>query len=274
MDDFSGKTAVITGAASGIGRALVEHGASLGMVVVAADIDADAVADVAAAVGGSVTSQVVDVADAESVETLAQFVQAEHGGVDLLINNAGVFQGGVMWERSLEDWRWTLDVNLWGIIHAVKSFVPGMVERGTGHIVNTASVAAFVAGQFSSPYVVSKCAAFATTECLALDLASSGSAVGVSVLCPSAIDTGIATTSRVRQDRYGTTSGDDAAFVSDTLGSMLEGSLSPAEVAQITFDGIVAGDFLIATKPSFQAQLASRFEALTERKLPPVPNVD
>ncbi len=274
MNDFKGKTAVVTGAASGIGKALVEHAASLDMRVVAADIDIERAQAVAATAGDSVVAHAVDVADPESVEALAQAVQADHGGVDLLVNNAGVFQGGVMWERSLEDWRWTLDVNLWGIIHAVKSFVPAMVEQGSGHIVNTASVAAFVAGQFSSPYVVSKCAAFSITECLALDLASSGSAVGVSVLCPSSIDTGIAKTDRVRQDRYGSTAGDDAAFVSDALGSMLAGSLDPSEVAAITFDGIAAGDFLIATKPSYRTQLTSRFEALTERRLPPVPAVD
>ena len=274
MDEFSGKTAVITGAASGIGKALVEHAASVGMKVVAADIDNDRVQQVAAETGDAVTAHAVDVADPASVESLAQAVQSSHGGVDLLVNNAGVFQGGVMWERSLEDWKWTLDVNLWGIIHAVKTFVPDMVERGSGHIVNTASIAAFVAGQFSSPYVVSKCAAFSITECLALDLVSSGSDVGVSVLCPSSIDTGIAKTSRVRQDRYGATEGEDASFVSDALGSMLEGSLDPAEVAQITFDGIAAGDFLIATKPSYKTQLTSRFESLLERQLPPVPTVD
>lgn len=274
---FAGRSAVITGAASGIGRALATEAAARGMRVVAADIDIDGAQETVAALEQPDNHRAhrVDVADADSVGELATLAFEQLGSVDLLMNNAGVFQGGVMWQRSIEDWRWTIDVNLFGIIHAVSSFVPRMIAQETrGHIVNTASVAAFVAGQYSSPYVVSKCAAFSLTECLAHDLRSEGANIGVSVLCPSATDTAIARTDRVRPASRGVTEGDDAAFVADALDSMLTDSLDPAESARITFDGIAAGDFLIATKPSFKDQLDIRHDALVKKQLPKTAPVD
>ncbi len=278
-NDFVDRAAVITGAASGIGRALVGEAVGRGMRVFAADIDKVGAEETVALLPpesvGQASAHAVDVGDADSVAGLADSAFEQLGSVDLLINNAGVFQGGVMWHRSLDDWRWTLDVNVFGIIHAVSSFVPRMIAQGThGHIINTASVAAFVAGQYSSPYVVSKCAAFSLTECLAHDLRSEGADIGVSVLCPSSIDTNIARTQSVRPEGRGVTEGDDAEFVADALGSMLAGSMNPSEAAAKTFDGIVAGDFLIATKPSYRQQLQVRFDALVERELPMTAEVD
>ncbi len=275
MKTFSGRTAVITGAGSGIGRALVDNAVGKGMTVLACDIDGASAEETVADLGNAATSMQVDVADQSSVDALADEAFRRLGQVDLLINNAGVFQGGLLWERSLDDWKWALEVNLWGIIHAARSFVPRMIAQNTeAHIVNTASVAAFVHGQYSSPYVVSKCAAFSVSECLAHDLRSEGTKVGVSVLCPSAITTGIARTDRVRPAELGTTSGEDAAFVADALDAMLQEGISPAEAAQATFQGVKAGDFLIATKPSYKEQLRVRYEALTERQLPETAPVD
>ena len=282
MDDFTNRTAVITGAASGIGRALTGEALKRGMRVMAADIDAAGVEEAVellraegAEGAGRVTAHAVDVGDADSVAALADASFEQLGSVDLLMNNAGVFQGGVMWQRSLDDWKWTFDVNVFGIIHAVKSFVPRMIAQGTrGHIVNTASVAAFVAGQYSSPYVVSKCAAFSLTECLAHDLRSEGADIGVSVLCPSSIDTNIARTNAVRPATRGVSDGADAEFVADALDAMLTDSMDPADAAGVTFDGIAAGDFLIATKPSYRDQLTVRFDALSERQLPATAVVD
>ncbi len=279
-EGFAGRGAVVTGAASGIGRALVAEAAARGMRVVAADIDLEGAEETIASLAGVAGADqhlavAVDVGDAASVASMADRSFGHLGSVDLLINNAGVFQGGVMWQRSIDDWRWTFDVNVFGIVHAVKEFVPRMIAQGTrAHIVNTASVAAFVSAPFSSPYVVSKCAAFSLTECLAHDLRSEGADIGVSVLCPSATDTGIARTDRVRPAERGVTEGDDASFVADSLAAMLTDSLDPAETARITLDSIVAGDFLIATKPSYENQLDIRHDALVQRQLPSTAPVD
>ena len=275
MDKFEGKVAVITGAGSGIGRALVAGFANEGATVVAADIDLDSAAETAAAVGDAASAAQVDVADPDSVLALADSVFAEHGQVDILINNAGVFQGGLMWERSFEDYHWNMDVNVFGIIHAVKAFVPRMIAQDTeGHIVNTASVAAFVAGAGSSPYVVSKCAAFSTSECLALDLAAVGSKIKASVLTPSAINTGIAHTAKVRQGRYGSDESPDGAAVRDGLAAMTSTGIDPEDVVEPVLNGIRTGDFLIPTKPSYREQLTTRFEALLDRQVPPLSIVD
>ena len=275
MDDFNGKVAVITGAGSGIGRSLVEGFVAEGATVVAADIDLASAEDTAAGAGPAAHAAQVDVADPDSVLALADSCFATHGQVDVLINNAGVFQGGLMWKRSFDDFRWNIDVNVFGILHAVKAFVPRMIAQDTeGHIVNTASVAAYVAGAASSPYVVSKCAAFSVSECLALDLAAVGSKIKASVLTPSSIDTNIAHTAKVRQGRYGTDESPDGQAVREGLAAMTGTGIAPAEVVEPVLNGIRTGEFLIPTKPSYRAQLTSRFEALLERELPTTPVVD
>ena len=174
MQEFQDKVAVVTGAASGIGAALVQGFVREGMRVVAADIDLDGAKKTIASLGTGddrTLAVEVDVAQSESVAALADRSFDAFGQVDLLINNAGVFQGGLAWERSLEDWDWILGVNVYGIIHGIRSFVPRMIAQDSeGHVVNTASVAAFVGGPTSGPYVVSKCAAFSLSESLAYDL--------------------------------------------------------------------------------------------------------
>lgn len=274
LQELQGKVAVVTGAASGIGAALCAGFAAEGMRVVAADIDEGRAAAVAAALPDARAFR-VDVADAGSVQALADAAFDAYGSVDVLCNNAGVFQGGLSWERSVADWDWVLGVNLYGIIHAIRSFVPRMHAQGTdGHIVNTASVAAFVAGAASSPYVVSKASAFSITECLALDLAAVGSKIGVSVLCPSSIDTGIARTAAVRPERYGRDETPDGAAVADGLASITGKGIPPSDVVAPVLAAIRNGEFLVPTKPSYRAQLTNRFEALVERHIPPRVDVD
>ena len=147
MQDFENKVAVITGAASGIGAALAAGFSAEGAKVVAADIDLAGATATADAIGDNAVAIAVDVADRSSVETLADAAWDAFGQVDLLFNNAGVFQAGLMWERTQADWDWVLGVNVYGIINGVAAFVPRMIAQDTeGHIVNTASVAAFVAG--------------------------------------------------------------------------------------------------------------------------------
>jgi len=272
LTDFGGRVAVVTGAGSGIGAALVRGCVAEGMNVVAADINADSVAEVASTSGSGESRVIafeVDVADAKSVQALSDRAWAEFGQVDLLFNNAAVFQGGITWERSLEDWRWAMDVNVFGVIHGIRSFVPRMIAQDTdGHVVSTSSVAAYVSAPYSAPYIVSKSAAFSVAEVLAHDLAAAGSKIGASVLTPSAFDTGISQTASVRQAHYGSDSTEDGQFVVDSLAAMTAGGLAPDEVLGPVFDGIRQGDFLIPTKPSFAAQLDNRFQALTDRRLP------
>ena len=276
LKDFTGRVAVITGAGSGIGAALAEGCAAEGMRVVAADIDAAGAEATAQRIGEAATPMQVDVADAASVAALADRVFGSHGQVDLLVNNAGVFQGGLAWERSTADWEWVLGVNVFGIIHGIRSFVPRMIAQGTdGHVVNTASVAAFVPGPYSGPYIVSKCAALSLTECLAHDLAAVGAMIGASVLTPSAFDTGIARTARVRPDRLGTDATADGQLSVDALAGILdERGAAPTELVAPVIAAVQTGEFLIPTKPSYDGQIQSRLEALRERRLPPLVEVD
>jgi NAD(P)-dependent dehydrogenase (short-subunit alcohol dehydrogenase family) len=251
LNTFENSVAVITGAANGIGAALAEGFARQGMTVVVADIDESKAQATAMSISKTAIAQHVDVANADSVQRLADFCFSTLGQVDLLINNAGVFQGGLSWERSIEDWDWALSVNLYGIIHGIRAFVPRMMAQDTpGHVVNTASVAAYVAGPMSAPYVVSKSAALSVTECLALDLDMVGSKIGASVLTPSNFKTGIAQTGELRPSALG-----NDAF-------------------EPVLDGVKKGTFLIATKPSYRTQLTTRFEALLEQRLPPMAEVD
>jgi NAD(P)-dependent dehydrogenase (short-subunit alcohol dehydrogenase family) len=278
MKDFQDKVAVVTGAASGIGAALVQGCAAQGMRVVAADIDVEGANKTIAALGvddGRALAVEVDVAVPESVSELADRSFGAFGQVDLLFNNAGVFQGGFAWERSLEDWDWILGVNVYGIIHGIRSFVPRMIAQGTeGHVVNTASVAAFVGGPTSGPYVVSKCAAFSLSESLAYDLGAVGSKIGASVLTPSTFDTGIAHTARVRPERYGVDETADGKGVVGVLSSQIETGRPPSEIVEPVLEAIREDTFLIPTMPSYRAQLENRFEALLDRRLPGLTAVD
>jgi NAD(P)-dependent dehydrogenase (short-subunit alcohol dehydrogenase family) len=273
--DLDGRVAVVTGAAHGIGRALAVGLAAEGMRVVAVDIDGAGARATATRIGPGGTAQQVDVADAEAVDALADTCFAELGRVDLLVNNAGVFQGGLCWERSIEDWQWCLGVNVFGIIHAQRSFLPRMIAQGTdGHVVNTASVAAFVSAPLSGPYVVSKCAAFSLTECLAHDLAVVGSQIGASVLVPSAFDTAIARSSTVRPGRFGVDTTEDGQGTAAALAEIVSRGMSPAEAVAPVLDAVRSGTFLIPTRPSYAVQLRHRYESLRAREVPALTEVD
>ncbi|MEM8705486.1 MAG: SDR family NAD(P)-dependent oxidoreductase [Actinomycetota bacterium] len=270
LGDPTGKVAVVTGAGSGIGRALVDHARSLDMRVAAVDVAGDALSGF----DPDVVTHVVDIADPSAVDDLADRVFDRWGAVHLLCNNAGVFQAGRAWEATDAEWRWAFDVNVFGILNGIRSFVPRMLDGGdVGHVVNTASVAGFVAAPMNGPYTASKVAALSVTECLAHDLQSVGARIGASVLTPSAIRTGIARTDAVRPADLDHES-ELAAGVRDILESLTDAGLEPAEVPPIVFAAIDAGDFLIPTKPSHRDQIEIRFEAMRERRLPPTPPVD
>jgi NAD(P)-dependent dehydrogenase (short-subunit alcohol dehydrogenase family) len=281
MEQFNGRVAVITGAGSGIGRALVQHAAGLGMQVVACDIEEPPLhetASLATADGGVVTTVRADVSVAADVQHLADTAFDVYGHVDLLCNNAGVFRGGFMWSTTPADWEWVMGVNVQGILHAVRSFVPRMVAQGTeGHIVNTASMAGIISGAFTSPYTTSKFAALALSECLAHDLRATQSAIGVSVLVPSLIRTGIGTSERNRPERVVDRLGDDppeAQFVAQALVDSTAAGMEPSEVAQIVFDAIRTGQFYIPTKGSYHQQIRARYDDQEALRLPATPPID
>ena len=275
LTEFKDRVAVITGAANGIGAALARGFAAQGMQVVVADLDQDNAAKTAAQIGTAASPYRVDVADYASVRELADHAFDTYGQVDLLINNAGVFQGGLSWERSREDWEWIFSVNVYGIINGIKAFVPRMIAQDTeGHVVNTASVAAFVAGPMSAPYVVSKNTAMSVTECLALDLQLTGAKIGASVLTPSNFNTGIAQTGSLRPQALGSDATEDGVACVEALQSILKDGADPDEAFQPVLDGVRNDTFLIATRPSFREQLRVRYEALMQQALPPMAPLD
>jgi NAD(P)-dependent dehydrogenase (short-subunit alcohol dehydrogenase family) len=273
MDDFAGRVAVVTGAASGIGRGLARHAAREGMRVVLADVETQALEDAVAEIrdlGADAMGIRTDVSRADEVQALADQAFDRFGAVHLLCNNAGVFQAGVVWQRTQADWDWVMGVNVWGILHAIRAFVPRLLEQDTdAHIVNTASMAGLITVAYSGPYVVSKFAAAALTECLAHDLRAQGSTIGVSCLVPGLVDTRIADSTRNRPDEPPSeVTAPDHHFVADVLKQQTStGGRHPDEVAAIVFDAVRARQFWIPTTDGFEALVRNRYDALLGRAI-------
>jgi len=279
MEQLRGATAVVTGAGSGIGRALVVACAAEGMRVAAADIEAGALAGTLALVadtGVDVIAVETDVADAASVRALAARVDAELGGADLLCNNAGVFAGGTLWTEPVEDFTWVMGVNFYGILHGIQAFVPGMLERGRpGHIVNTISAAGIFPSAYSAAYTTSKFAGLALTECLAGELAGAGAPIGVTALCPGAVHTGIASSARNRTDGSPSDAPDAARdLVDQALSDLTERGRPPAEVAAIVLDAVRTGRYLQLTHDGYVGALRTRTDELLGGGLPTLPYFD
>jgi NAD(P)-dependent dehydrogenase (short-subunit alcohol dehydrogenase family) len=275
MRDLAGKTAVVTGAGSGIGRSLVVAFAREGMRIVAADIETDALRETEALIDGDVVSVRTDVTVRDEIEHLAACAYDAYDTVEVLCNNAGVFQGGLLWECTDADFEWTLAVNLWGILHGIRAFVPRMLMAGNdAHIVNTISMAGLASTPFSGPYDVSKFAAMAATECLAHDLATIGAPIKVSAVCPGLVDTAISRSRRNRSAALITAQNEGAAFVEGALADSTAGSLSPDAVADLVVEAIREERFLVPTRPSYAQQLADRADDLVARRLPRSPSFD
>jgi NAD(P)-dependent dehydrogenase (short-subunit alcohol dehydrogenase family) len=280
MEQFEDRVAVVTGAGSGIGRALATHAARQGMRVAIADVELSALEDAAAEVetaGAEVLVVPTDVSRAEQVDELARLTYERFGAVHLLCNNAGVFQAGISWQRELADWEWVLGVNVWGVLHGIRAFVPRMLEGGhEGHVVNTSSVAGMITGAYSAPYITSKFAVLALTECLAHDLRAHDAPIGVSLLVPALVDTKIAYSTRNRPDEPpGEAQAPDHHLVEQALRGLLErGGRPPDEVAGLVFDAVRTGRFLVTTSDATEDMLRERFDAVLAGELPPMTQWD
>lgn len=257
--------AVITGAASGIGRGLAERFAAEGMAVVIADIEEEPLAKLEADLrtkGATVLAVRTDVSNADDVENLAAQTVDTYGAVHILCNNAGVVCSRPIWEHTLTDWEWVLGVNLWGVIHGIRAFVPRMLAQETEcHIVNTASILGLVRGPGEGIYKVSKHGVVALSETLADELAQKGSQIQVHVLCPGWVRTGILDSSRNRPDvvrhhhRQETTE-------SRSIRAEMEAGMSPAEVADHVYNAIQSGTFYIHTHPEHKDWVRARMEGI------------
>ena len=277
MKDFKGRTAVLTGAASGFGLECARIAALEGMNVVLVDVQADALAAaqaqieaLAAPQGGRVMARQVDVSNADAMQALAAQVQASFGAPHLVFNNAGVASGGLVWENTVKDWEWVLGVNVWGVVHGVRLFTPMMLAAAAadpgyqGHIVNTASMAGLLSPPNMGVYNVSKHAVVTLSETLFQDLALVTTQVHAHVLCPFFVPTGISASGRNRPADV--SDADAKPTRSQRIGQALSdkavgsGKVSAADVAGKVFDALREDRFYIFSHPKALASVQMRLE--------------
>ena len=279
MESLQGKVAVVTGAASGIGRGMADRFAAAGMKVVLADVEEAALAAAARAIadtGAEAEAVTCDVSSRSAVEALAQAAASRFGGAHVVCNNAGVAGGmGPLWETTSKDWEWVLGVNLMGVVHGIQAFVPLMLEQGgEGHVVNTSSVLGLSSGG-GSIYSVTKHAVTRLSEGLLNDLKGAGSSIGVSVLCPGLIATQIVSSDRNRpeglRNEVDATAADDVAKQREAMQDFfLSEGMPPAEVADMVVDAITANRFYVLTHPEMiKPHVESRLRAVLDGTDPP-----
>ncbi|CAN7538643.1 hypothetical protein ASF11_12420 [Acidovorax sp. Leaf76] len=271
IDNFAGKTAVLTGAGSGFGLECARIGARLGMNLVLVDVQQDALDAATAemqAAGVQVLARKVDVSNAAQMEQLAADVQQRFGAPHLVFNNAGVGAGGLVWENSVKDWEWVLGVNLWGVVHGVRLFTPMMLAAAKadpawrGHIVNTASMAGLVDAPNMGIYNVSKHAVVSLSETLYQDLSLVTDQIKASVLCPFFVPTGIAQSHRNRPGDMPADKPTKSQLIGQAMSDKAVGSgkVTAAEVAQKVFDAAAQGQFYIYSHPKAIASVQTRME--------------
>ena len=275
MKNFRDRVAVVTGAASGIGLALAERFAAEGMKVVMADIEAGTLATASEGLrrqGAAVLATRVDVSRPEEVERLAQETYHEFGAAHVVCNNAGVAVIGAVHEHTLADWQWVINVNLWGVIHGVRAFLPRMLAGGDdGHFVNTASMAGLTTSAFMSVYDVTKHGVVALSESMYKELSATAAPIGVSVVCPGLIDTNIMRSSRNRPESLGEEgkAGPLAQAFGQALSNRLAGGYPPSEVANQVVAGIREGRFyIVPAQPEVKGNIAIRAQDLLELRNP------
>jgi NAD(P)-dependent dehydrogenase (short-subunit alcohol dehydrogenase family) len=275
MKQLRDRVAVVTGAASGIGLALAERFVAEGMKVVMADIEAEALATAADALkrrAPAVLATQVDVSRPDDLERLARETYAAFGAAHVLCNNAGVAVIGAVHEHTLADWQWVINVNLWGVIHGVRAFVPRMLAGGDeGHIVNTASMAGLTTAQFMSVYDVTKHGVVALSESMFKEFQVTGAPIGVSVVCPGLINTAIMRSSRNRPDELAEEgkAGPMAQAFGQSLSDRLAGGYPPSEVAEQVVQGLREGRFyIVPAQPDVKSNIAIRAQDLLELRNP------
>jgi NAD(P)-dependent dehydrogenase (short-subunit alcohol dehydrogenase family) len=282
IQDFKGKTAVLTGAGSGFGLECARIGAKLGMNLVLVDVQQDALDKATAeieATGVRVLSRKVDVSDQAQMEALAADVQKTFGAPHFVFNNAGVGSGGLIWENSVKDWEWVLGVNLWGVVHGVRLFTPMMLAAAKadpawrGHIVNTASMAGLLTPPNMGIYNVSKHAVVSLTETLYQDLKLVSDQLSASVLCPYFVPTGISQSHRNKPADLANEQATQSQMIGQAMSdkAVSSGKVTAAEVAQLVFDAISADRFYIFSHPRALGNVRARMEGIVNQTNPADP---
>ena len=274
MSDWNEKTAVITGAGSGIGAALAQHCAAQGMQVIAADIDQQGLCNTQSDASRPEKIEIysLDVRSEDAVESFAQHCFSQHSAVNLLFNNAGVLIDGKSWERSIKDWRWNFDVNVMGVVNGIHSFVPKMLSQGSaGKVINTASIGGLLAGgTYLAPYQGTKHAVVAITESLHAELALESAPITAACLCPGDTATGIWESDRLRpSEEHNQLLSDAEQHMHDAVAGMCAAGLTAKQVASETFDAIEKNQFWIFPQDQFKPMLELRMEAIIKEQQPP-----
>ena len=272
MPELKGKVAVVTGAGSGIGRELASACAREGAMVVLADVDEAGMRETAtriASLGTCSLQMRCDVSKPDELDRLAARTYAEFGAAHLLFNNAGVAVAGPAWTATLEDWKWTLDINLMGVVHGIRSFVPRMLaQKDECHVVNTASVAGLLSLPGSGVYCVSKHGVVALSECLYHDLRVERAPIGVSVLCPAYVNTGIFDSARNRPRELAATNPLGRPYEEAGRKALLAGKLSAADVARITLEAVKERRFYVLPHQKIKAAIETRMRDILDERDP------
>jgi len=273
VEQFCGKVAVITGAASGIGLAMAERCAQEGMQIVLSGINYDNLVRAAKALqptGAALHCVQADVSKQADIEALAEETLSVFGAVDLLVNNAGVAAGGSIWESTLADWQWVIDVNLWGVLYSLHTFVPIMLSQTTpSHIINICSTAGLVPYHPIAPYQVTKHAVLALSENLYHTLAQRKAPIGVTVVCPGFVQTQIADAERNRPSELQNISGETSG-ISDAMRMNFQRAVAagipPEAVADAAFDAMRRKQFYVLTHPEYGAEVEKRMKAILQQR--------
>jgi NAD(P)-dependent dehydrogenase (short-subunit alcohol dehydrogenase family) len=268
VDDLRGRIAVVTGGASGLGRAMAERFAAQGMHVVVSDIDVDGAHETAAALhtyGGDAVAVRTDVSRSEDIEQLADLAFDRFGAVHVLCNNAGVVKSARAWDLTVDDWTWVLGVDLWSVIHGVRAFVPRMLAQGdSGHVVNTASMTGLLPMPRLAAYSTAKSGVVALSEALYHDLVAEGADIGVSVFCPGFIATRITDSARNRPPTLGHT----AQATGPRTVAGIEATMTAEEAADQVVDAVRTGRFWILTHPAYRSVIQDRAAGIGTDALP------
>jgi NAD(P)-dependent dehydrogenase (short-subunit alcohol dehydrogenase family) len=271
MKQLHNKVAVITGAASGFGRELAIACANEGMRLALTDIDEKNLQGTVELLpsGTQVLTMKCDIAQAEQVEQLAVATYERFGAAHLLFNNAGVFVGGPLWTTTMQDWEWMIGINVMGVAHGIRSFVPRMLaQKDECHIINTSSVAGMLSVPGYGIYCATKHAVVTMSECLRLDLQEENAAIGVSVLCPAFVPTGIADSARNRPADLAAVNPLNAKYEEQTRKAMQAGRLSAADIARITLDSVKENRFYILPHQKIKGLIEMRMRDILDERSP------